>query len=183
MKHRILWEGVAIPSSPADGGHLDDPGLEAAMAPLDGAGSADGTALAALQAVLEGARAPRGSTPTRYTLLRVLGRGGMGVVWLARDEELQRNVALKQLTSRVSDTSLRLEREAQAIAQIAHPNVVAVFDVALRVRPAYIVMEYVEGSTLRAYVDDRSPRPGWRRTLKLYPVSYTHLTLPTSDLV
>lgn len=159
---------MATPGPPVDDTRLDDPGLEAAMEPLNDAVPAGGAALTALQAVLEEARAPQKSTPSRYTLLDVLGRGGMGVVWLARDEELQRNVALKQLTSRVSNTSVRLDREARAIAQIAHPNVVAVFDVALRANPSYIVMEYVEGSTLRTYVDEKSPRLGWRRTLKLY---------------
>src|SRR5690606_29859739 len=66
----------------------------------------------------------------RYTLLRQLGRGGMGVVYAAFDEQLDRKVAVKLLRPHLggSEGEARLLREAQALARVAHPNVVAVHE-------------------------------------------------------
>jgi len=98
----------------------------------------------------------------RYRLLRLLARGGMGAVWVARDERLDREVAIKVLPQMlVSDQAARqrFEREARAMARILHPNVVPVFDVG-SADPAtgeelpYIVMELVRGTSLdRLLVD------------------------------
>ena len=68
----------------------------------------------------------------RYRLLEQLGRGGMGVVWRARDERLGRDVALKVLHSWVADDPdlrERFDREASALARLEHPNVVRLYDV------------------------------------------------------
>ena len=104
----------------------------------------------------------------RYVLERKLGEGGMGVVWLARDRELDRGVAVKMLTGVGDRASLsRMRREARAVALIAHPNVAAVFDVDVDARPPFIVMEYVEGGDLRAWLR-REPRPGWKAIVEMF---------------
>src|SRR5689334_7957368 len=75
---------------------------------------------------------PRGANVgSRYIVLDELGRGGMGVVYRAYDPELDRRLALKLIHRRDQDalSSERLLREAQALAQLSHPNVVAVYDV------------------------------------------------------
>jgi serine/threonine protein kinase len=108
----------------------------------------------------------------RYSLLDKLGSGAMGVVYRAYDPRLQRPVAVKilypsgektaQLVS-VGDT--RLLREAQAIARLSHPNIVAVHDVGVAGDRVFLTMEYVEGSTLRQYCDAKAR--GWRDILPL----------------
>ncbi len=88
----------------------------------------------------------------RYRLERVLGQGGMGVVWLARDEELDRNVALKFLpTIVVNDrASLNdLKRETKRSLELTHPNIVRTYDFVQDKTLAGISMEYVDGDTLR----------------------------------
>ncbi len=88
----------------------------------------------------------------RYRLLRLLGEGGMGTVFKAADERLGRDVAVKILNPQhLTDAALRfrLEREAQTIARIHHPGVVALFDTGeLDDGSAYLVMEYLQGSDL-----------------------------------
>jgi len=89
----------------------------------------------------------------RYTLKKVLGRGGMGIVWLARDEELDRDVALKFLPDLiVSDPSLLsdLKRETRRSLELTHPNIVRIHDFVQDGTYACISMEYVDGSTLSA---------------------------------
>ena len=95
----------------------------------------------------------------RYELLRELGRGGMGVVYLAHDHQLDRRVAIKQLRD-PTDAGLRrrLHEEAVAMAQLSHPNVVTVFDTDSAEGLTFIVMEYVEGVTLQTWLDAQ-PRP------------------------
>src|SRR4051812_5982219 len=87
----------------------------------------------------------------RYTLIKVLGRGGMGVVWLARDEELEREVALKFLpTVVVQDRSLldELKRETRRSLELTHRNIVRIHDFVFNESSACISMEYVDGDTL-----------------------------------
>ena len=91
----------------------------------------------------------------RYTLVREVGRGGMGAVWLGRDTVLGRDVALKRigLMPGASSPDLqRAEREARLAARLNHPHVVAVFDLAEDGDETWLVMEYVEGITLSAFV-------------------------------
>ena len=91
------------------------------------------------------------SVGDRYKLERELGRGGMGVVYLARDSQLDRPVALKFLGSLVDDSDeyrQRFLREAKAAAKVSHPNIVAIYEVSMLEGRAYIAMEYVEGMSL-----------------------------------
>src|SRR5262245_56294549 len=91
----------------------------------------------------------------------------MGAVYEARDPDLGRSVALKVLHRGGGERSeLRLVREAQALAQLAHPNVVSVHDVGVDEGRIFIAMEYVDGRTLDEELRDR-PLP-WRRVLALF---------------
>jgi serine/threonine-protein kinase len=85
----------------------------------------------------------------RYRLLRRLGAGGMGTVFLAEDERLGRKVAVKRLhADSPEETARRFEREARLGAMLNHPNLVAVYDTFSEREDVLIVMEYVEGPTL-----------------------------------
>jgi serine/threonine protein kinase len=102
----------------------------------------------------------------RYLLLHPLGRGGMGTVWRARDELLQREVAVKQvdLIAAVPDVErgvlrTRVLREAQAAARMSHPGSVTVFDVIEEQPNVYIVMELVGARTLAEIVEAEGPLP------------------------
>ncbi len=89
----------------------------------------------------------------RYTLVRILGRGGMGVVWLARDEELERDVALKFLPDLVvHDLAVldELKRETRRSLQLTHHNIVRIHDFVQDAESACISMEYIDGPTLSA---------------------------------
>jgi tRNA A-37 threonylcarbamoyl transferase component Bud32 len=92
----------------------------------------------------------------RYRLESKLGSGGMSTVYLSRDETLERWVAAKVLHREISDQPDQIERfrrEARAVAQVAHPNVVAVIDAGEDLGRPYIVFEYVEGETLKDRID------------------------------
>ncbi len=98
----------------------------------------------------------------RYRLERRLGSGGMADVWLAEDQELGRNVAVKLLHERYAgDTQFveRFRREATHAAGLSHPNVVSIFDRGMAEGSYYIVMEYVEGRTLKELIVTRGPCP------------------------
>jgi tetratricopeptide (TPR) repeat protein/predicted Ser/Thr protein kinase len=97
----------------------------------------------------------RGATCGRYVVLARLGAGGMGVVYAAYDPELDRKVALKLLhasAGRGDEARARLMREAQALAKLSHPNIVAIHDVGTVRDRVWIAMEFVTGSTLRTWV-------------------------------
>ena len=96
----------------------------------------------------------------RYVVVDQIGMGGMGVVYKAYDPDLRRLVAVKLLRAGVAGGrhALRLEREARAIARLAHPNVVAIHDVGMSGSELFIAMEYVEGLSLRRWLGSE-PRP------------------------
>ena len=97
----------------------------------------------------------------RYIVLRRLGSGGMGVVYAAFDDSLDRKIAIKVLRDRDGDPEgqARLLREAQALARLSHPNVVAVHDVGTTADgQVYIAMEFITGVTLRNWLEEQ-PRP------------------------
>lgn len=117
-----------------------------------------------------------GERVERYVVLEEVGRGGMGRVLRAYDPKLHREVALKVLrTDRFSeDGEARMVREARAMAQLSHPNVVAIYDVELdEPRSVVLAMEYVEGSTLRAWLKETS-RP-WREIIDVFIAAGTGL--------
>ncbi|MFG3508370.1 serine/threonine-protein kinase [Streptomyces sp. NPDC047821] len=102
----------------------------------------------------------------RYRLLGPLGRGGMGVVWRARDEVLGREVAVKEVRAPAGYDSAderrlyaRLEREAWAAARVSHRGVVTVYDVVTEDGRPWIVMELVRGLTLAETLDAEGPMP------------------------
>jgi len=87
----------------------------------------------------------------RYTLIKTLGRGGMGVVWLARDEELERNVALKFLPELiVHDRAVLgdMKRETRRSLDLTHKNIVRIYDFVHSDQSGCISMEYIDGDTL-----------------------------------
>jgi eukaryotic-like serine/threonine-protein kinase len=96
----------------------------------------------------------------RYRFERVLGHGGMATVHLARDEELDRMVAVKCLSEALSDDEIfreRFTREARMAAQLSHPNIVGIFDVGEDGGVPYLVMEYVESETLAELMARKGP--------------------------
>src|SRR5918992_2797477 len=98
----------------------------------------------------------------RYELEELVGTGGMSSVWRARDALLERKVALKILDPRYSDDEeyvVRFEREARAVARLAHPNIVTILDRGKDRDRQFIVFEYVDGQTLKQIVDARGPLP------------------------
>jgi serine/threonine protein kinase/Tol biopolymer transport system component len=93
----------------------------------------------------------QGTRLGRYEILELIGAGGMGEVYRARDTQLPRLAAIKVLPSDLSndpDRRQRLEREAHAIASLQHPNICTLYDVGSENGTAFLVMEYLEGETL-----------------------------------
>jgi predicted Ser/Thr protein kinase len=98
----------------------------------------------------------------RLELLALVGEGGMGCVYKARDRELERTVALKVLTLEGDDSAPfdeRFAREARAMARLAHPNIAAVHDHGKAGPWSYLVMEYVDGENLRRVLRSRTVEP------------------------
>ncbi|HWO21736.1 MAG TPA: protein kinase [Kofleriaceae bacterium] len=94
----------------------------------------------------------------QYELIRELGRGGMGTVYLARDLRLGRLVAIKLLVSRGAHDNARLLAEARVTARCNHENIVVIYDIGEHEAHPYMVFEYVAGRTLGAWLDDRAGR-------------------------
>ncbi|HEY2509866.1 MAG TPA: serine/threonine-protein kinase, partial [Polyangiaceae bacterium] len=106
----------------------------------------------------EEAEIPRGASISRYIVVGVLGRGGTGTVYRAYDAHLNRTLAIKilhrELASREfgEEVSARMQREAQAMARLNHPNVVVVHDVGMFDDRIFLAMEFVDGATLREWL-------------------------------
>lgn len=124
----------------------------------------------------------------KFVLQRTLGFGGMGRVYRAWDEELRRTVAIKFVGPRSEETSDRMRlltsdqrgqllKEAKAAAKLAHPNVVQVLEVGSHGGEHYIVLEYVEGVSLKEYLSAmwRDPRRGREVLRERLPALLTHL--------
>jgi eukaryotic-like serine/threonine-protein kinase len=98
----------------------------------------------------------------RYELEELVGSGGMSTVWRARDVLLERKVALKILHARYGEDAEYLERflrEARAVAQMSHPNIVTVIDRGEERGRQFIVFEYVDGDNLKQVLEERGPLP------------------------
>ncbi len=106
---------------------------------------------------------PAGCMVGRYRVLECVGRGGMGVVYSAYDPQLDRRVAIKVLQSSAGGDApqrrMRLLREAQALARLSHPNVIAVYDVGTVHDQVFVAMEFVEGQNLRQWL--KAGRRSW----------------------
>jgi tetratricopeptide (TPR) repeat protein/predicted Ser/Thr protein kinase len=99
------------------------------------------------------AASPRPAHPDKYELLHLLGKGGFGEVWKARDKQLGRDVALKFLKASDPEDLKRFEREARLVAGLSHPHIAQVYELG----PGYIEMQLIDGTTLdRAALDERA---------------------------
>ncbi|HKI06104.1 MAG TPA: serine/threonine-protein kinase [Thermoanaerobaculia bacterium] len=112
-----------------------------------------------------------GSAVGRYAILDRIGSGGMGVVYAAHDPELDRKVAIKLLRpdrtgAAAEEHRIRLQREAQAIARLSHPHVVAVYDAGTLGEQVFVAMEFVEGKTLRQWLAE-GKRP-WQEIVGVF---------------
>ena len=109
-----------------------------------------------------------GRTIGRFTILREVGSGGMGSVLAAYDERLDRQIAIKvvQSLSAGTEARARLLREARTLAQLSHPNVVAVYDAGEYAGHVYIAMELVAGDTLRTWL--RAHKRPWREIVAVF---------------
>lgn len=90
-----------------------------------------------------------------YKILSQIGQGGMGVLYLAEDTQINRKVVLKFLPVEMEndpDINLRFKREAQSAGSLSHPNIVTIYDVGVHENKTFIAMEYVEGKTLRELI-------------------------------
>jgi WD40 repeat protein/serine/threonine protein kinase len=103
-----------------------------------------------------GARFAAGTMIGHHEIIRPLGRGGMGEVYLARDTRLGRRVALKFLVRVDAEKSARFVAEARATARLAHENIVALHDIAEHEGMPYMVLEHVQGRTLAAWLKERA---------------------------
>ncbi|EDM77565.1 serine/threonine kinase family protein, partial [Plesiocystis pacifica SIR-1] len=116
----------------------------------------------------------------RFVVLQRLGEGGMGVVYAAYDNELDRKLAIKLVRPEraAADTRVRVKREAKAMARLSHPNVVHVYEVGEFEEQIYVAMEFVTGPTLGAWVRGLEPpgsppahssrEPRWQTILEVY---------------
>ncbi|WP_174733883.1 Stk1 family PASTA domain-containing Ser/Thr kinase [Mesobacillus harenae] len=98
----------------------------------------------------------------RYKILDMIGGGGMANVYLAHDMILDRDVAVKMLRLDFANDEefiKRFDREAQSATSLAHPNIVSIYDVGEEDDLYYIVMEFVDGQTLKQYIQQKAPIP------------------------
>ena len=105
---------------------------------------------------------------SRYEILEVIGTGGMAVVYKAHDPRLNRKVAIKILRddlARDAEFRRRFHDESQAVAMLSHPNIMAVYDVSRSSDVEYIVMELIDGITLKQYMQKRGGPLGWKEAL------------------
>ncbi|HEY5783882.1 MAG TPA: protein kinase, partial [Microlunatus sp.] len=109
----------------------------------------------------------------RYQITHRLARGGMATVYIATDIRLTRTVAVKVMHIGLGDDAefaRKFDREARSAAKLSHPNVVSVFDQGHDDGRPYIVMEYVEGRTLRDILNHEAPLPPERALEIIEPV-------------
>jgi len=98
----------------------------------------------------------------KYIIEKKLGEGGMGAVYLAFDQSLNRKVALKVITSKDNELIERFQREAQSVAKLQHPNIVKVYEAGMIGKQSYFTMDYIEGTSLDKLIAlSTAFRKGW----------------------
>ncbi len=110
-------------------------------------------------------RLTEGARLGHYEIVAPLGAGGMGEVYRAKDPRLDREVAIKVLSEGLAqnpEALKRFEREAKALASLSHPGIVSIFDIGTHDENAYVVMELLQGKTLRATLTSAFP---WQKAL------------------
>lgn len=98
----------------------------------------------------------------RYKINKIIGIGGMAIVFEAQDLVMKRTVAVKMLKDEIANDAQAVKRfvnESKAVAMLSHPNIVSIYDVSVKENLKYIVMERVEGITLKNYMSKRGPLP------------------------
>ena len=105
----------------------------------------------------------------RYEILEIIGKGGMATVYKARDQVLKRYVAIKVLREEFTTDEefiRRFNTEAQSAASLAHQNIVSIYDVGHQDNIYYIVMELIQGKTLKQIIDEDGVLP-WKWSLNI----------------
>jgi WD40 repeat protein len=147
------------------------------MAPDDSPALGDDPTMAASDAPNVGSASAGSGTPThigRYVVLKPIGEGGMGLVFAAYDPKLDRKVAVKLVRPALhegdrranAESKLRLQREAQTLAKLSHPNIIHVYEVGTLDDGVFIAMEYFEAPTLKRWQDQSEI--SWREILAAY---------------
>jgi predicted Ser/Thr protein kinase len=146
-------------------GALSGPDLDAAHAHVDRCEDCRQLVAEAGKAHHETAPELAGRNIDRYQVERALGAGGMAIVYLAEDTQLHRKVALKVPRVHAGDGQARMLAEARAMARLAHPNVVAVYEAGTFDAHVFVAMEFVDGITLAAWMRQRERT--WREVLEV----------------
>ena len=146
-------------------GKLESSELSRVEAHLQGCGDCRAVLAEAARSLEPAPETPSAAEPrsparvARYEIVALLGAGAAGVVYRAFDPQLRREVAVKllrpELHGEFPEQSARMLREAQAMARLSDPHVVAVYDVRLHEGTVYLVMEYVDGHTLSAWLKEQ----------------------------
>ncbi len=96
----------------------------------------------------------------RYKIVKIIGMGGMAVVFEAIDTVSKRTVAVKMLKDDIANDAQSVKRfinESKAVSMLSHPNIVSIYDVSVKENTKYIVMEYIDGITLKNYMNKKGP--------------------------
>ena len=119
----------------------------------------------------------------RYEIIERIGTGGMAVVYKGRDHRLNRLVAVKILKEELAQDAefrRRFHDESQAVAMLSHPNIMAVYDVSHSTELDYIVMELIDGITLKQYMQKKGNKLNWREACTSSPRSSRRWGTPTA---
>ena len=119
----------------------------------------------------------------RYEIIERIGTGGMAVVYKGRDHRLNRLVAVKILKEELAQDAefrRRFHDESQAVAMLSHPNIMAVYDVSHSTELDYIVMELIDGITLKQYMQKKGGKLAWREALHFITQIMKALSTPTA---
>ena len=146
MKGTQFGVGPVTPTSPRSGSALSKPLSPRAAVPLI---SNDGRTMLDTEPALAGTDLQPGTRVAQYELIREVGRGGMGIVYAARDLKLGRRVAMKFLRHVDREVLDRFLIEARATAQCSHDNIVIIYEVDEWQGMPYMVLELLEGRPLR----------------------------------